>query len=299
MKHEENDALSRCHPLVSFCFFIGAICLAALTMHPACILLSACCGICYYCLLKGRKAVRTLRMLIVLFAVVTLINPLLNTEGERVLGFVFGRPYTLEALIYGMVIAGLLCAVLVWAACFTAVMSSDKFITLFGRVIPAISLVLLMVLRLVPNMLRKTKQIAGARKAVGKGAAENASLKEKARDSLLVLSALLSWTLEGGLVTADAMRARGYQTGRRSSFRIMEMKAGDILLLVLMAVLAALAIVMVVSGGCDASFTPKLSVSPVGGRYALHFAAYAVFLALPVVLYIKETVLWTISRSRI
>ena len=299
MKHEENDAFGRCHPCVSFLFFAGAIGLGALSMHPACIMVSVCCSLCYYCLLKGRLAVRYLRVLIPLFLLISFMNPLLNTDGERVLGHVFGRPYTLEALIYGMVIAGLLLSVLVWAGCFTVVMSSDKFTALFGRIIPAVSLVLVMVLRLVPNMLKKMRQIAGARKSIGKGAADNASVGEKAQDSLQVISALLSWTLEGGLTTADAMRARGYQTGRRSSFQIYEIKPRDILLLALMGVLIGLDIVMLAGGGCDASFTPKLSVSPVTGRYAVNFAAYCLFLALPVVLYIKETIQWTISRSRI
>ena len=227
MKREENDAFSRCHPAVGFFFFVGAIGLGAMIMHPAYILASALGALTYYCLLKGSKSVKTLAVFLPVFVVLTLINPLLNTDGQRVLTHVFGRPYTLEALLYGMVIAGMLIVMLLWAGCYNAVMTSDKFMTLFGGLIPTISMVLLMVLRLVPNMLRKMGQLAGARKCIGKGAAENATKKQQAVDSLNVMSALLTWALEGGVVTADSMRSRGYGTAKRSCFTMHTLTGQD------------------------------------------------------------------------
>ena len=299
MSRDENDAFSRCHPLVGFVFFVGAIGLGAMILHPLYILVSGLSAVVYYCLLKGIRGMKTVGLFVPLFVFMTLINPLLNHDGQRVLTYVFGRPYTLEALIYGMAIGGMLIAMFLWAGCYNAVMTSDKFMGLFGGVMPSISMVLLMVLRLVPNMLRKMGQIAGARKSIGKGAGENASYKEKALDGLNVLSALMTWSLEGGVVTADAMRSRGYNVGKRSSFLTYRMRKQDICLLTMMGVLGLAVIVQIAVGGTAADYTPAMEITPVAGGYVWGFGAYCLFLSLPTVLYIKEAVQWHISRSRI
>ena len=268
-------------------------------LHPAYILASGLFAVTYYCLLRGSKGIKMVGLSIPVFLFLTFANPLVNHDGQRVLTYVFGRPYTYEALVYGMVIAGMLIVMLLWAGCYNAVMTSDKFMTLFGSVIPTISLLLLMVLRLVPNMIRKIAQLAGARKCIGRGAAENATKREKAVDSLNVLSALMTWALEGGVVTADSMRSRGYGTEKRSSYQIQKMKKLDVILLSVMAVLAAAIVWLIAGGGTAADYTPIMKITPVTGKYLLGFAAYCIFLSLPTVLYIKETIQWHISRSKI
>ena len=299
MKRSENDAFSRCHPLVSFAFFVGAIGFGALILHPAYILAAAVFAVSYYVLLRGVKGWKTVALFVPLFLVVSLLNPLVNRDGESVLTYVFGRPYTLEALIYGMVIAGMLIVMLLWAGCYNAVMTSDKFMTLFGGTIPTISMLLLMVLRLVPNMIRKIGQLAGARKCIGRGAAENATKREQATDSLNVLSALMTWALEGGVITADSMKARGYGTGKRTGFQIHRFTVQDAVLLGLMAAMAAAMIVLIAGGGTAADYTPVMNITPVTGNNLFGFLAYCVFLSLPTVLYIKEAIQWRISRSGI
>ena len=115
--------------------------------------------------------------LLPMFLILTAINPLFNTYGAHILFSVFGRPYTLEALLYGAAIASVFVVMMLWFGCYNAVMTSDKFTSLFGNLIPALSLLLVMVLRLIPNFIRKTKQIIGARKSIGKGAAEQSNTK--------------------------------------------------------------------------------------------------------------------------
>ena len=299
MKKEENDAFSRCHPAVGFAFFVGAIGLGAMILHPIYILASGLFAVSYYCLLRGIKGIKMVVISIPVFLILTFANPLVNHDGERVLTYVFGKPYTLEALIYGMAIAGMLIVMLLWAGCYNTVMTSDKFMTLFGGVIPTVSMLLLMVLRLVPNMIRKIGQLAGARKCIGRGAAENATKKEQATDSLNVLSALMTWALEGGVITADSMKARGYGTGRRTGFQTCRMTSQDRILLAVMALTASVMIVLIAGGGTAADYTPVMNITPVTGRHMWGFLAYCVFLSLPTVLYVKEAIQWRISRSGI
>ena len=284
-----NDAFSKCHPAVNFLFFAGVICLSVLIQHPWYLLAGAVTGTVYYLLLNGRKGWRTVAALVPLFVLVTVINPLFNTMGRTVLFTLLGRPYTMEALLYGAALGAVFVVMLLWFLCYCLVLTSDKFICLFGRLIPALSLLLTMVLRMIPNLIRKARQILGSRRSVGKGTA--ATGREKLRSAATVVSALTDWALEGSIVTADSMRARGYGTAKRTNFRIYRLTGRDILLLAVMGLLSAAVLIL---GGTAASFTPTYSADPVGWG----LAAYGAFLLIPMILHVKEAILWHILISK-
>lgn len=287
-----QDAFSRFHPAVNFLFFLCAIGFGVVIQHPAYLLAGWICAGGYYLLLKGKKGIKTVVGLIPLFILLSAINPLFNTYGEHVLFRLFGRPYTVEALIYGMVVSGMLLTMLLWFGCYNVVLTSDKFIALFGSLIPALSLLLVMVLRMIPNFIRKAQQIGHCRKSIGKGASEESTLKEKISDGMVILSALTDWALEGSVVTADSMRCRGYGTAKRTNFQIYTMSLRD---WVLVAVMVILTLLTILAGGIRCTFIPKLAIPPVSWG----FAAYCLFLLIPTALQIKEAITWRILRSRI
>jgi len=293
------DAFSKRHPIVNFIFFLGAIGFGVVIQHPAYLVAGFACGMTYYLLLKGRKGIKLLLILLPLLLIMMLINPLFNTYGATVLGYVFGRPYTLEALIYGAAVASVFLVMMIWFGCYNAVLTSDKFTSLFGNLIPALSLLLVMVLRLIPNLIRKAAQFAGARKSIGKGSAENASNKEKISDGMTILSALTDWALEGGVVTGDSMRSRGYGSAKRTSFVIYRMTGIDFALLVIQCVLILAVLTAGLTGGTTATYTPDFYIAPVSGMHLWGFAAYCAYLSIPTVLHIKEACAWHISRSKI
>lgn len=290
-----NDAFSKHHPLVNFLFFVGVIGCTVVIRHPAYLLAGALCGLTYYLLLNGAKGIKWILGLLPLFLFLTAINPLFNTYGERTLFSLFGRPYTLEALLYGAAIAAIFVNTTLWFGCYNKVLTGDKFTSLFGNLIPSLSLLLVMVLRLVPMFLRKLRAIGGERDAIGKGIGEQASKKEKLDGGMTVLGALTSWALEGSVVTGDSMRARGYGTAKRSSFMCYRMKKGDWALLVTESVLFALVLVSALLGQTTADYTPTLCIASVSWGAPV----YAAYLLIPTVLQIKETVLWYISKSKI
>ena len=288
----KRDAFSGCHPAVNFLFFVGAIGFGATIQHPAYCAAGFVCAAIYYLLLKGRGGLKMLGSVAVLFTLMSLINPLLNKSGKHVLFTWFGRPYTLEALYYGMALGAIMAVMLLWFGCYSIVLTSDKFTALFGKVIPALSLLLVMVLRMIPAFTRKAKQILLARRAIGKGPSQTNRLTEKTKDGTTVLSALTDWALEGSIITADSMRSRGYGTGKRTNFQIYTLTRRDIFLLILILLLE---IAVLLLGGTNASFTPRLKIDPIG----FGLPVYCGFLLLPTLLQIKEVIAWRISRSRI
>lgn len=295
-----RDTFSTYHPGITFLFFIAAIVFGMCFIHPAFWISSVVLSATYAVTIRGRRAVKLFFIMLVAFAAVALINPLFTTEGEHVLTVLpWGRPYTLEALLYGMAAGGMFVTVLLWFSSYNAVMSSDKFLYLFGRMIPSIALVLTMILRLVPLFRTKAGQIAGARKCIGM-ASDTASVKDKIEDGMSVTSALTSWALEGGIITADSMQSRGYGSGKRTTFSVYRMDSRDLILLVVLLLLAGTVIVCAVKGGMKTAYIPRIELAGTDSPYmAAGIAAYIVFMAIPTILNIAEAVKWHYLRSGI
>ena len=204
------DAFSTHHPAVTLTFFVGVIVLCVLVQQPVVQAAGLMGAVLYYLCLCGRDAWRLLVAMALALIVLAAINPLFNTLGDTVLFTYLGtRSYTLEALAYGASTATMFVSVMLWFACYVQVMSTDKFTYLFGRRVPALTLVLTMTLRLVPSYVRKARQISTARRCVGLSMTRG-SVRERAQDGASLLSALTSWALEGAVTTADSMRSRGY-----------------------------------------------------------------------------------------
>ena len=280
---------------MKFLFFVGAIGTSVIIQHPAYLLAGIVTGAIYYLLLNGKKGWKTILGLLPVFIILTVINPLFNTLGVTPLFHLGNRAYTLESLLYGTALACMFVIMMLWFGCYNKVLTSDKFICLFGNLIPSISLLLVMVFRMVPNFIRKTQQITGARKSIGKSISETATTKEKLLSGGIVLGALTSWALEGSVVTGDSMRARGYGTAKRSSFMIYRMTRADWVLLVVMLALLGTTIVAACLGQFAAEFVPAIELAPISWGLAV----YTCYLLIPTALQIKEAIQWHISRSKI
>lgn len=288
------------HPAVAFGFFVCAIVLSVIVQNP--VWLGACviCAAAYYLCVRGLSGWKVVCGMIPVFIVLSAINPLFNTLGNTVLFTYFGgRPYTLEALFYGMQTAGMFVSILLWFGSYNRVMSSDKFTYLFGGLAPSITLVLTMILRLVPSYMRKAAQISSTRACIGLVAREG-GVRKRAHDGIAVLSALTTWALESSVITADSMRSRGYGSGgRRTQFASYTFRLRDVLLTAVMVALLAVAVVSIANGCAGAEFIPTVIFPPVSAFAVAGFAAFALFLAMPSIVDIQERISWRNSISRI
>lgn len=288
----KRDAFSTCHPAVNFLYFVFAIGFGVVIQHPVYLLAAIIGAAAYYLLLKGGKGVKMILAILPLCLLIAAVNPLFNTLGQTEMFALFGRPYTLEALIYGFAVAGIFLVMMLWFGCYNVVLTSDKFTSLFGNLIPSLSLLLVMVLRLIPNLMGKAVQISTARKCIGKGIGENTSKKEKLRGGMTLLSALTDWALEGSVITADSMRSRGYGAAKRTNFQIYRMSTRD---WVLLAAILLLASATIFGGSKEAAFIPTLEMASLNWS----FLTYCIYLLLPTALHLKETITWHILRSGI
>ena len=170
-----RDAFSGYHPTVCFLYFTLVLMLSMCLMHPVYLAISLTGALAYAILLKGRKAVRFAAMgLLPMAALAALVNPAFNHEGATILTYLpSGNPLTLESMLYGAAAAVMLASVVLWFSSFNEVITSDKFVYLFGRILPALSLVLSMALRFIPKFKAQLRRhvLEGTRKPAAYSAA--------------------------------------------------------------------------------------------------------------------------------
>lgn len=296
---QEQNFLSSCHPVTGFTWYVLVVICSVMLQHPVYMILTLVAAILNYLTLTGKDGSKLILGMIPLFLFLSCINPVFNTYGERILFTYFGRPYTLEALLYGIVIAAMFLSVLLLFFGSSKVLSSDRFISLFGKMIPSLSLLLVMVLRLLPSYKRKAEQISRARDCIGKGISGNATYREKAENGLIVLGALTGWALESSVVTADSMRSRGFGSTDRTSFQLYRFRMKDGLCMAAFLITFAGTIAGMISGAAKAVYTPQMEIAAIHGSTILPLAAYGILLFTPILLHYLEELKWHILRSGI
>ena len=115
---------------------------------------------------------------------------------------------------------------MVWFMNSSRVITSDKFIYLFGRVIPALSLVLSMTLRFIPKFKSQLAAVVEAQRSIGRDISQG-SLLRRMKLAVSVLSIMITWALENAMDTADSMKGRGYGLPGRTAFSIYRLDDRD------------------------------------------------------------------------
>lgn len=294
-----TKGFASCHPVINFLFYVGAVGMSMFLSHPlfaACSLLLA---LSEYLLLSRGKNRKILLWYILMLLLILLCNGLLNTLGETVLlRWIYDRPITMEALVYGAVVGMNFVSVMLWFSCYNIVMTTDKFTALFGRFTPSITLVLTMILRLIPLLQKKTQSIVSARNCIGK-CKQGDNAKENLQSGMKVLSILTSCALEDAVITADSMRSRGYVDKNHSTYMQYRWSRRDLVLGALFFLCASAVLFVVASGETSMQYFPTIHFPENPQLITLGLTAYGLFLALPILIELWEEFTWHILKSNI
>ncbi len=294
-----KDSFANYHPIVNLLYFLAVITFSMLITHPAAQIIAIACAVAYAVSVEGKKSISLLlKLCLPMVLLAAFINPAFNHEGTTVLYyFSNGNPLTLESLLYGFGAGLMLVTVILWFSAFSRVMTSDKLIYLFGRVIPALSLVLSMSLRFVPRFKKQAEAVAEAQRCIGRDVSAG-SLWQRFRTAVTIISILITWALENAIETADSMKSRGYGLKGRTAFSVYRMTERDKYALVWL-------------GFCGLFLTAGVMLSAFGFRYfpSIRYAAfdmttipfYVVYFGLcitPVVLNLTEERKWKTIYSK-
>ena len=279
---EYSDAFAGYHPTINLLYFIAVIGFTMFFTHPVCLGFSLVCANSYSFYLNGRKAIRfTMLYMIPMLLFTVLLNPVFNHQGGTILAYLpDGNPLTLESLLYGVAAAVMMVSVIAWFSCFNEVMTSDKFVYLFGRILPALSLILAMALRFVPRFQAQIKVIANAQKCIGKDVSHG-GLFQRMLHGVKILSILVTWALENAIETADSMKARGYGLPGRTAFSIFRFDRRDTYALLYILSCAAIVIIGASMGAYHFRYYPTIKGEWAGMATAFVFAAYFALGAFP------------------
>ena len=283
------------NPVAVAVYFLCTAGVCMFTMEPVILALSAVGTVASLCVTGLLRQWKAHLYTLLLFAGMALINPLISHNGVTVLFVINHNPVTLEAFIYGAAAGGMIVTVMTWFRSFTAVMTSDKLLYIFGGLSPKLALMLSMALRYVPLFGRQVRAVSQSQKALGLYKEDN--LIDRVRGGMRIFSVMVTWTLENGIITADSMTARGYGTGRRTRFSIFRWTREDVLLVLFTLLLTAATLF----GLADRNFTyyPAITASPVTARVWMGFIAYGLLTWLPAIITGKEALKWRILRSKI
>ncbi|MDR2359664.1 MAG: energy-coupling factor transporter transmembrane protein EcfT [Oscillospiraceae bacterium] len=293
-----RDTFSSYHPAVNMLYFTAVLLLAMLLMQPVCQVISVVSAFAYSVYLNGGKAIRfSLAYMLPMLIMAALINPAFNHQGGTILTYLpSGNPLTLESILYGISAALMIVTVITWFSCYNAVMTSDKFVYLFGRVIPALSLILSMALRFVPRFNTQIKFVAHAQRCIGRDTSSG-NIFQRVRKGIRIISIMVTWALENAIETADSMKARGYGLPRRTAFSIYRFERRDLYAAVYIVVCAAAIIAGAVTGALYYRYFPTFRMARDGGTIVASFI-YAALSAMPMAINFREGRKWKLIAQR-
>lgn len=288
------------HPIVNFVYFIFVIGFSCVFMHPVCLVISFFSSFIYSVVLKGKKVVKTnLIYMIPTLLFAALINPAFNHEGITIVGYLpSGNPLTFESIAYGIAAAIMIVSVICWFSCYTEIMTSDKFIYLFGRIIPSMSLIISMTLRFVPKFSAQLKVVTNAQRCMGRDVS-NGSIIQRAKHGLLILSMMTTWALENAIETADSMKSRGYGHSGRTAFSIFTFDKRDKKALLCIVILGIYTLAGKLVGEMYFRYFPSLQASTFSVFGISVFISYFALCMCPIVIEIREVRKWKAIKSKI
>ena len=267
-----TDPFSEYHPAVGFVFFLAVIGITSFANHPLIGLISLAAGVVYSLISAPGRQKRLLFGILPLMLLTALVNPLFSHEGATIIAyFPNGNPLTLESIICGLASALTLAAVVCWFGAFSRVMTSDKFVWLFGRIIPVLSLLLSMTLRFVPRFTARIKAAGDAERLAGNNAGGF-------RSAVGVLAGSVMWAMDSSLVTADSMKSRGWGLPGRTAYTDYRLGKRDIKMLAWLGFSGIFVVSGQLSGGLYWRFFPTIKsvgFSPFMVSFAVIFAALA------------------------
>lgn len=318
-----TDEFSRYHPVVNLIFYLLVLGTTMFQMSVGLVFISLFSAVVYYFMLKKTEGLKYCAVVVGIIIVSAIINPLFSHKGGTLLFYLFtGNPVTLESIIYGLISAIIIGAMLLWFSTFNQVMGVERILGAIGKVLPNVSLLITMIMRFIPQYTRHQRKVSMVNKVNKRNYDEKINLlnrektekenviearkrqkKKNGIDKIIdsikegsrTFSITTTWALENSIYTADSMKARGFGTGRRTNYSNYKFQKRDYLL---MGWLVILWLVVVFSLEREKVYTYYYPFIQVKNNMVVYLM-YGLLCLTPVLINVKEEIRWLILKSRI
>ena len=285
------------NPIVLFVYFLTVTEISMFAFNPVMIAIALISQILATFMLARDGSGRFFIYALFIFIVTSAANPVFSHNGVTVLFVMNDNPVTLEAVLYGVSMGTLICAVLMLMRIFTRIMTGDKMLYIMGSASPKLALLISMTFRFIPLFHRQAAKIEKTQRALGRYTGENAI--DNLGMKMKIFSMMTTWGLENGIVTADSMSARGYGTGRRTAFSVYRFRRADAVLLGTLVLCAGLIAFLIATDAVKFSYYPKMSGIAHSPAAIVCYILYGLMCMLPVVNELEEKIKWKYLESRI
>ena len=156
-----TDEFSRYHPVVNLIFYLLVLGTTMFQMSVGLVFISLFSAVVYFFMLKKTEGLKYCAVVVGIIIVSAIINPLFSHKGGTLLFYLFtGNPVTLESIIYGLISAIIIGAMLLWFSTFNQVMGVERILGAIGKVLPNVSLLITMIMRFIPQYTRHQRKVS-------------------------------------------------------------------------------------------------------------------------------------------
>ncbi|MEE0930074.1 MAG: energy-coupling factor transporter transmembrane component T [Acutalibacteraceae bacterium] len=291
-------SFSKIHPAVLMLYFISVLIISMFITNPV-IQCEAFVGGILFCFILSTSQQRKedLKFYLPLMILITVTNPIFSHSGETPLFFIGDNAITLEALLYGVNLSAMIVSVMLWCKNYNFIVTNDKFVYLFGKVAPKLSLVLSMSLRFIPILKKQSKKISRAQKVMGLYSSE--SYLDRVMSSMRSMSALVGWALESAVETSRSMRARGYGLKERISYSNYHFTTRDRIITLLCICFSVVVVVDAILGVTDFNFYPGITEINKSIIAIITYMCFGNLVILPLLMELEERIKWSYYKSKI
>ena len=286
------NRFSKLHPILHLVFYSLSLIFVLIASNPFFSLASLLGAFLYNAVICKGRIFKNLWLSAVIIIFVGVFNMLFAHYGADVLFTVKNTEFTLEALMYGINQGIVFSSVMLWFTALSYNSDGDRVLYLFSFA-PKLALMFSIILGFIPRFNKKLKDISDAQKAL-RGGESPKGFKEKYKSSINNLSALITYSLESSIITADSMTARGYRQGALSVKRY-RLCAQDIVLLGVVLICFCSVFYYKIAGGITFIFDPVIRVKSFS---AAAFVLFVIAEMIPFFVEIWEEMLWKLSNAR-
>ena len=230
----KNSKMEKLHPACILIYFCEALVLCFCTeWQGLCVIF----GAVFLFSLINHKA-KSVLWALPLAGFMFILNPIFYHSGTTVLFSVKGINFTLEAFENGLYSALLIICTLLIFTCLGTLLSEEKFLYVFGRFFPKVSLMVSMIFRhfdILSRAYTQTKEMARMNGCYDK----DDSLIEKIKTGATVFEAFTGAALEGSIETAYALEAKGYYSKNKTVIKKYRFGVKDAVFIIIISAVFA------------------------------------------------------------
>ncbi len=236
-----------------------------------------------------------LKLYIPLALLVMILNPSCNYNGETKIYLIGNFFITLEAVVFGIILAISLLLIIMILISFNEEISYQEMLYIISKKFPNTALVIIMSLRYIPLITNRLKEFIKINKLDEENKHDLSKFelfKSKIDHAGKSFGGVVAWSLEESMLTAKSMKARGYGIAKRTNYLSFNFNKVDYAFIIVILIAGGLCIYGLIMGVGRIDVYPHLNLGLDKAPNYLFYGAFLAMLLPKIILEIREKLYW-------